>query len=140
MKTLFVPTSNGMKNVSMATSIIYEDGFTLALDSKCNVVCFDKSDNAKELFQRLKKIVKPTSNFSLLLENGSFIYPSVISEIFISPKSGNLLIIGINKKLLHMFKSSEFNHLDDLLTALSERLSSLSESKSITEVNWSDFK
>ncbi|NAW77567.1 MULTISPECIES: hypothetical protein [Vibrio] len=139
-KPIFVSTTNGVKNVSLSSSIIYDDGFTLALDPKCNAICFEKGDDSLALFERLKKVVKPTKGHSIILDNGSFIDPSVIAEIFISPKSSNLLITGTNGKLLYMFKTTDFSRLDFLLDELSKRMMVIGDGEPVTPIEWADFK
>lgn len=139
-KPIFVSTSNGVKNVSLSSSIIYNDGFTLALDPKCNAICFEKGDESMALFERLKKVVKSTKGYSIVLDNGSFIDPSAIAEIFISPKSGHLLITGLNGKLLCMLKSTDFNDLDGLLSELSSCLLAMAEGEPVAAIQWADFK
>jgi len=139
-KPTFISTENGVKNVSRASSVIHEDGFTLALDPSSNVVCFEKDDGESILFERLKNVIKPVSNSSIVLDNGSFIDPTIIAEIFLSPKTGHLLITGLNNKLLCMFKSDDFSNLDELLQELSNNLVAVSEGHAMTAIQWVDFK
>lgn len=140
MKPTFIPTANGLKNVSLVSSVIHEDGYTLALDRQCNVLCFEKNEGALALFDTLTQSLKPAKDYSLTFENGSFIDPAIIAEVFISPKSGHLLITGINSKLLYMLKSTTFSNLNDLLVTLSDHLMAVSNGKPADAIQWNSFK
>jgi hypothetical protein len=139
-KPTFVPTSNGVKNVSSVRSLIHDESFTLGLDLKCNVICFENGETAFAMFEQLQQAIKPAKDYSIILENGSFIDPAVIAEIFISPKTQNLLITGVNGKLLYMYKSTTFSNLDGLLSELSDRLLAVGSGKPAAVIQWAEFK
>lgn len=139
MKPTFIPTENGLKNVSLASSVIHGDGYTLALDGQCNVLCFEKNEGALAMFEMLTQSLQPVKHYSLTFENGGFIDPAIISEVFISPKSGHLLITGTNSKLLYMLKSTAFSNLNDLLEALTAHLMAVSHCKPAEAIQWSSF-
>lgn len=139
-KPTFVPTSNGVKNVSSVSSLIYDGANTLALDSECNVISFERGETAIAIFETLQNALKPAKDYSIILENGSFIDPAIIANIFLSPKTQHLLIISVNGKLLYMFKSTVFSDLDGLLSELSDRLLALGSGKPVSGIQWAEFK
>lgn len=136
----FIATQNGVKNVSSVGSLIHDENFTLGLDLKCNVICFEKGEAASAMFEQLQRALKPVKDYSIVLENGGFIDPSIIAEIFISPKTNHLLITGVNGKLLYMFNSTVYTNLDGLLSELSDRLMAVGAGKPVAVIQWADFK
>lgn len=139
-KPTFVPTSNGVKNVSSVSSLMHDDNFTLGLDLKCNVVFFEKGEAASAMFETLQQAIKPVKDYTIVLENGGFIDPAIIADIFISPKTQHLLITGVNGKLLTMFESTVFSNLGGLLGELSARLMAIGAGKPVAAIQWAEFK
>lgn len=136
----FVKTDNGLKNVSLATTLVHNNGHTFAGDTSGATVLYSNGEDSLTLFEAIKLIVKPIKNYSISLPNGGFIDPSIIGTTFISPKSGCLLVIGINSKPLCIFESSEFKDLVGLLGVLSAHLLSVTQGRPGASIQWDDFK
>jgi hypothetical protein len=136
---LFVRTPFGAQNVSHSTSVVFEESYLIALDSACNKVLFESTD-AVELFQRVITLVKPPENGALKLANGGFIDFNIIKSAYISPKSDNLLITGLNDKLLCLFRPDDYSDLDRLSSAISNMLCAVSDGDEITDINWTEYK
>ncbi|MCR9875437.1 hypothetical protein NB614_12385 [Vibrio parahaemolyticus] len=76
-----------------------------------------------------------------MLESGSWIHASAISNAFISGKSGALLITATNSdNLLAMFTPEEYSDLDGLRDAIVDALIAFSEGNDLPTVDWSEYR
>ncbi|MBB1465791.1 hypothetical protein AB6D20_004085 [Vibrio splendidus] len=139
--SVFVKTNRGVKNLALAKSVIGSDERVVVLDSNCNVMHYQKGAAAETLFEQIKKSIKPCEGATLILENGSWIHVDSISNVFISEKSGSLLITA-NKddNLLTMFAADEFSDLEGLCDVLCDALCDYNDGKAVPEISWSEYK
>ena len=137
---LFIRNGNAVVNASTATTLTHNGDFTLLLDDKCQKVAFDQSEGASELFERVKKAIKPHEKYALKLENGGFIDARVISTVFVSSKTENLVVVGVNERPLCVLDSKEFSDLDGLTEVILDALVGISEGNSIPVIDWAAYK
>ncbi|MHA2734001.1 hypothetical protein [Vibrio campbellii] len=137
---LFIRNGNSVVNASAATSLTHNGDFTLLLDDKCQKVAFDQSEKAPELFERVKKAIKPHDKYGLVLDNGGFIDARVISNVFVSPKTSNLVIVGLNDRPLCVLDAKTFSDLDGLTEVILDALVSVGEGEKFPAIEWSDYK
>lgn len=137
---LFIRNGNSVVNASTATTVTHNGDFTLLLDEKCQKVAFDQSEKASELFERVKKVIKPHDKYGLALDNGGFIDARVISNVFVSPKTGNLVMVGLNERPLCVLDAETFSDLDGLTEVILDALVSVGEGEKFPKVEWSAYK
>ncbi|CAK2880971.1 hypothetical protein [Vibrio tasmaniensis] len=137
---LFIRNGNSVVNASTATSLTHNGDFTLLLDEKCQKVAFDQSEKAPELFERVKKAIKPHDKYGLVLDNGGFIDTRVISNVFVSPKTGNLVMVGLNERPLCVLDAKTFSDLDGLIEVILDALVSVGEGEKFPAIEWSAYK
>lgn len=140
IQPLFIRNGNAVVNASNATTLTHNGDFTLLLDKQCQKVVFEQSENAGELFERAKKVIKPHEQYGFLLENGGFIDARVISTVFVSPKTGNLVVVGINERALCILDGETFADLDGLTEAILEALVCVGEGEKFPEIDWLAYK
>ncbi|EIJ0947435.1 hypothetical protein LH710_003328 [Vibrio vulnificus] len=137
---LFIRNGNAVVNASTATTLTHNGDFTLLLDDKCQKVAFDQSEGASELFERVKNAIKPHEKYALKLENGGFIDARIISTVFVSPKTGNLVIVGLNDRPLCVLDAKTFSDLDGLTEVILDALVSVGEGEKFPAIEWSAYK
>lgn len=137
---LFIRNGNAVVNASTATTLTHNGDFTLLLDDKCQKVAFDQSEGASELFERVKKSIKPHDTFGLVLDNGGFIDARIISTVFVSPKTGNLVIVGLNDRPLCVLDAKTFSDLDGLTEVILDALVNVGEGEKFPAIEWSAYK
>ncbi|EGR0636829.1 hypothetical protein E5T98_18315 [Vibrio vulnificus] len=137
---LFIRNGNAVVNASTATTLTHNGDFTLLLDDKCQKVAFDQSEGASELFERVKKRIKPHEKYALKLENGGFIDARVISTVFVSPKTENLVVVGVNERPLCVLDAKEFSDLDGLTEVILDALVGIGEGNNIPAIDWAAYK
>ncbi|OQQ05459.1 hypothetical protein BK411_17395 [Vibrio splendidus] len=137
---LFIRNGNAVVNASTATTLTHNGDFTLLLDDKCQKVAFDQSEGASELFERVKKAIKPHEKYALKLENGGFIDARVISTVFVSPKTENLVVVGVNDRPLCVLDAKEFSDLDGLTEVILDALVGIGEGNNIPVIDWAAYK
>ncbi|UJZ95012.1 hypothetical protein IHC87_06615 [Photobacterium damselae subsp. damselae] len=137
---LFIRDGQSVVNASTATTLTHNGDFTLLLDSKCKKVAYISGDSASAVFEKAKKVVRVNTKYALKLENGGFIDARIISTAFVSPKTNNLVIVGINDRPLGIFDANEFSDLTGLTEVILDGLVSVSEGKSMPTIDWSAYK
>lgn len=137
---LFIRNGNAVINASAATTLTHNGDFTLLLDDKCKKVAFEQGESSAALFERVKKAIKPHEKYALKLENGGFIDARVISTVFVSPKTGNLVIVGLNDRPLCVLDAKTFSDLDGLTEVILDALVSVGEGEKFPAIEWSAYK
>lgn len=137
---LFIRNGNSVVNAATGTTLTNNGEFTLLLDDKCQKVAFDQSEEATELFERVKKAIKPHEKYGFVLDNGGFIDARVISTVFVSPKTGNLVMVGMNDRPLCVLDAKTFSDLDGLIEVILDALVSVGEGEKFPEIEWSAYK
>lgn len=137
---LFIRNGNSVVNASTATSLTHNGDFTLLLDEKCQKVAFDQSEKAPELFERVKQVIKPHDKYGLVLDNGGFIDARVISNVFVSPKTSNLVIVGLNDRPLCVLDAKTFSDLGGLTEVILDALVSVGEGEKFPAIEWAAYK
>lgn len=139
-KPLFFRTSNGIVNASAATTVVHSEGTTLLLDAKCRKIIFDNSEKSSELFDKVKARVKPSKDYAIVLEGGGFIDARVIKEAFVSPKTGHLLVIGLNERPLYTFDEEKYSDISGLSDAISDVLMGISDGNKVSAIEWAAYQ
>ncbi|EIZ1317109.1 hypothetical protein MOU92_003889 [Vibrio parahaemolyticus] len=141
MNAMFVKTKSGVANVANGKTVLASDDRLVVLDKNCHLILNESGDQVGELFDKILKAVKPEKGKCLMLESGSWIHASAISNAFISGKSGALLITAMNSdNLLAMFTPEEYSDLDGLRDAIVDALIAFSEGSDLPTVNWSEYR
>ncbi|MCG7584948.1 hypothetical protein [Photobacterium sp. OFAV2-7] len=138
--TLFIRDGQSVINAATATTATNNGDFTLLLDHKCQKLAFKQGEGAGELFERVKKAVKPNEQYALVLENGGFIDARVISTAFVSSKTGNLVVVGTNDRPLCVFDTDTFSDLDGLADVILDALVSVGEGVNMPKIDWTSYK
>ena len=139
-KPVFFRTPNGIVNASAATTVVYSKKTTLLLDALCRKIIFDKSDKSFELFEKVKQRVKPSKDYSIVLENDGFIDARIIKNTFISPKTGNLLVIGLNEHPIYIFDKEKYSDISGLSDAIADVLIDISDDKKVSAIEWAAYQ
>jgi len=139
-KTLFVRTSNGIVNASAGTTAVHSEGVTVLFDMQCRQIIFDNSDKSSELFEKVKQRVKPSKDYAIVLENGGFIDARIIKEAFESPKTGHLLVIGLNERPLYIFDKEKYSDISGLSDAIADVLIDISDDKKVSAIEWAAYQ
>lgn len=137
---LFIRSSNGIVNASKATTLVHAENTTLVLDAQCRKITFDNSEAALTLFEKVKLRVKPLSDYAIVLENGSFIDARIILNTFISPKTGNLILIGLNERPLCIFDKEQYSDISGLSDAIADVLMDISDEKKVSAIDWAAYQ
>ena len=137
---LFIRNGNAVINASAATTLTHNGDFTLLLDAKCKKVAFEQGESSVALFDRVKKVIKPHEKYALKLENGGFIDARVISTVFVSPKTENLVVVGVNERPLCVLDAKEFSDLDGLTEVILDALVGIGEGNNIPVIDWAAYK
>lgn len=139
-KPLFVRTSNGIVNASAGTTAVHSEGVTVLFDMQCRQIIFDNSDKSSELFDKVKQRVKPSKDYAIVLEDGGFIDARIIKEAFESPKTGHLLVIGLNERPLYIFDKEKYSDISGLSDAIADVLIDISDDKKVSAIEWAAYQ
>ncbi|EDM69285.1 hypothetical protein PE36_07352 [Moritella sp. PE36] len=140
IKPLFIRTSNGILNASAGTTVVHFEDATLILDAQCRKIIFDNSEKSHELFEKAKQRVKPQKDYSIVLENGGFIDVRIIKNTFVSPKTGHLLVIGLNERPLCIFDKEQYSDISGLSDAITDVLIDISDDKKVSAIQWAEYQ
>ena len=142
-QNLFFKTENGVKSINTVTSLINSGEHTVALNSTGGVVIHDKTSVSSKVFNNLKSALNGKTNkaSSLILNDGGFIDINIIAEVFISPKSGSLLVTSIKDgNLIYLFSSDDYQNLTGLRDALSNTLFEFDGTTALKAIDWASFQ
>lgn len=137
---VFVRNGNSVVNAATGTTLTNNGEFTLLLDSQCKKVVFDNGEGANVLFERLKKALKPNAKYGIKLEDGGFIDARIISTVFISPKTNNLIVMGLGEHAIYKFEEKDYADLEGLTEVILEALIDVEKNNKMLTIDWAAYK
>jgi hypothetical protein len=144
---MFLSSGSSIINASSITTIIKSlsaaDNLPVivGLTRKGKMLIMSNSDNftvLDEVFS--KKVIPKLSKASTLSVGDAYIDTHLIKEIFISPKTGDLLIISSTDNLLYRLWSEDYSKLESLKDSLCEVLVAYDGKKPLPKINIADYK
>ncbi|MEZ8694363.1 hypothetical protein AB4589_12115 [Vibrio sp. 10N.222.49.A3] len=137
---LFVRNGNDIVNAGSSTTLVHTGELTFALDSQGEQTIFDKSESSFALFEKVRNRVNPSKKFAIVLENGGFVDARIIKNVFESPKTGNLILIGLNGRPVCIFDKEVYSDIEGLADALADVLMDISEGKTVASIEWTAYQ
>jgi hypothetical protein len=144
---MFLSSGTGIFNTESITTSIKTLSATdntpiiMGLNRQGKMVIISNSDTFSTLDDGFSKKVIPALNKATTLSVGdAHIDIHLIKEIFISPKTSDLLIISTADNLLYRIWSEDYSKLESLKDRLCEVLVAYDGKKSLPQINIADYK
>ncbi|EJG1819697.1 hypothetical protein BS056_RS22290 [Vibrio parahaemolyticus] len=136
----FVRDGSQVVNVAGAATLTCSDKYLLLLNKNGEKMLFREGDGIAELFEEFKKVIKPDSEYGLVLDDGGFIDLRAVSTVFESPKTGNLVVLSNDNRPLCVLPKETYKDIEGLSDQLMDALVNVSPGKRITKIDWEAYK
>jgi len=135
-KAKFVRDGSQLVNIAGALTMTCNDKYLLLLNKQGKKILYKDGDGVLETFDKFKKEIKPDQAYGLVLDNGGFIDVRSVANVFVSPKTGNLVIVSHDERPLCVLSKSEYTDLDGLVSQVMDALEDVDGKKKISKIDW----
>jgi len=140
IKAKFVRDGLQVINVATATTMTCTAKYLLLLDQNGKKLFFRDGEGLDALFSDFKKSLKPDETYGLVLDNGGFIDLRCVANVFVSPKTGNLVVMSNDERPLCVLLKEVYKDLDGLANKLMDVMVELSPKNKIEKIDWEAYK
>lgn len=138
VKAQFIKGPNGLVNLSSLVGIIKAENQLYGFNARGYMAMYFNSDTPERDIDEAHKTVSDNIGFNGVLNTpcGGGLSIDIIGEIFVNPKSDNLVISSIaTDKALLILKADDYSDMDALYDEVQNTVIELSNGKN-TKVDW----